>query len=137
MLVDDDVPEVKREAMTRCLVDRLPPAADEVSERGEDGLDILEAPTVAVSEAVSTAVNKETIAGVEVDTTPNAVLRGLVNNGPIRVAPADEQGLVVHGSLVDHHTLHDALLIANHRVRGTEAIVTNDGEFASDETVWE
>ena len=36
MLVDDDVPEVKREAMTRRLVDRLPPAADEVSERGED-----------------------------------------------------------------------------------------------------
>ena len=49
MLVDD-VPEAKREAMARYLVDRLPPAADEVSERGEDGLDILEAPTVAVSE---------------------------------------------------------------------------------------
>ena len=32
------------------LVDRLPPAADEVFERGEDGLDVLEAPTVAVGE---------------------------------------------------------------------------------------
>ena len=90
-----------------------------------------------MSEAVSTAVNKETIAGVEVDTTPNAVLRGLVNDGPIRVAPADEHDLAAYGSLVGHHTLHDALLIANHRVRGTEAIITNDEEFASDETVWE
>jgi len=26
--------------------------------------------------------------------------------------------------------------IANHRVRGTEAIVTNDEEFATEETVW-
>jgi len=124
-------------AMARYLVDRLPPAADEVFERGEDGLDVLEAPTVAVSEAIWTAVNKETIGGVAVETTPNAVLRGLVNDGPVRVAPADEQDLAVYGSLVDHHTLHDALLIANHRVRGTEAIVTNDEEFAGDETVWE
>ena len=32
--------------------------------------------------------------------------------------------------------LHDALLVANHRVRGTEAIITNDAEFAGETTVW-
>ena len=31
------------------------------------------------------------------------VLRGLVNDGPIQVAPADEQDLAVCGSLIDHH----------------------------------
>ncbi|PSP97935.1 hypothetical protein BRC89_09745 [Halobacteriales archaeon QS_4_70_19] len=123
-------------AMARYLVDQLPPAADEVFERGEDGVDVLEAPSVAVSEAIWTAVNKGKIAGVEVDTTPNAVLRGLVNDGPVQVAPADEQDLAVYGSLIDHHTMHDALLIANHRVRGTEAIVTKDGEFVGETTVW-
>ena len=123
-------------AMARYLVDRLPPAADEIFERAEQGVDVVEAPTVAVSEAIWTAVNKSQIAGVEVDTTANAVLRGLVNDGPVRVAPADEQDLAVYGSLVDHYTVHDALLIANHRVRGTEAIVTNDEEFASENTVW-
>ena len=97
---------------------------------------MLEAPSVAVSEAIWTAVNKGKIAGVEVDTTPNAVLRGLVNDGPVQVAPADEQDLAVYGSLIDHHTMHDALLIANHRVRGTEAIVTKDGEFVGETTVW-
>ncbi|HKL28413.1 MAG TPA: hypothetical protein VJ898_04005 [Natrialbaceae archaeon] len=122
--------------MARYLVDRLPPAADEIFERAEQGVDVVEAPTVAVSEAIWTAVNKSQIAGVEVDTTANAVLRGLVNDGPVRVAPADEQDLAVYGSLVDHYTVHDALLIANHRVRGTEAIVTNDEEFASENTVW-
>lgn len=123
-------------AMSRYLVDRLPPAADEVFERSEQGVDVLEAPTVAVSEAIWTTVNKGEIAGIEVDTTPNAVLRGLVNDGPIRIAPTDEQDLAVYGSLIDHHTLHDALLIANHRVRGTEAIVTNDEEFVGEETIW-
>jgi len=123
-------------AMARYLVDQLPPAADEVFERAEQGVDVIEAPTVAVSEAIWTAVNKGKIAGVEVDTTPNAVLRGLVNDGPVQVAPTDEQDLAVYGSLIDHHSLHDALLIANHRVRGTEAIVTNDEEFAAENTVW-
>lgn len=124
-------------AMARYLVDRLPPGADEVFQRAERGVDVLEAPTVAISEAVWTAVHKGTIADVAVDTTPNAVLRGLVNDGPVRVAPADEQDLAVFGSLVDHHTLHDALLIANHRVRGTEAIVTADEAFTGEETVWQ
>lgn len=124
-------------AMARYLVDRLPPGADAVFERAERGVDVLEAPSVTVSEAIWTAVNKGRVAGVDVDATPNAVLRGLVNDGPVRVAPADEQDLAVFGSLVDHHTLHDALLVANHRVRGTEAVVTNDQGFAAEETVWE
>jgi predicted nucleic acid-binding protein len=59
-----------------------------------------------------------------------------VNDGPVQVAPTDEQDLAVYGSLIDHHSLHDALLIATHRVRGTEAIVTNDEEFVAETTVW-
>lgn len=123
-------------ATARYLVDRLLPAADEVFERAEQGVDVIKAPTVAVSEAVCAAVNKGSIAGVAVDTTPNAVLRGPVNDGPVQVAPADEQDLAVFGSLIDHHTPHDALLIGNHRVRGTEAILTDDDAFAGESTVW-
>lgn len=123
-------------AMARYLVDGLPPAADDVFERAERGVDIVEAPTVAVSEAIWTAVNRGSIAGIEVDTTPNAVLRGLVTDGPVRIAPSDDHDLAVYGSLIDQYTLHDALLIANHRVRGTEAIVTNDEKFVTESTVW-
>jgi predicted nucleic acid-binding protein len=123
-------------AMARYLVGQLPPAADEVFQRAEQGIDVIEAPTIAVSEAIWAAVNKEAIAGIPVDTTPNAVLRGLVDDGPVQVASADEQDLAVCGSLIDHHTLHDALLVANHRVRGTEAILTNDREFDNETTVW-
>lgn len=69
-------------AMSRYLVDRLPLAAAEVFERTEQGIDVLEAPTVTVSEAIWAESEIGNIAGVEVDTTPNAVLRGLVNDGP-------------------------------------------------------
>ena len=123
-------------AMARYLVDRLPTKADAVFVRAEQGIDIVEAPTVAISEAIWAAVNKGDIAGIGVRTTPNAVLRGLVNDGPIEIAPTDQQDLAVFGSLPDHYTLHDALLIANHRVRGTEAIVTSDSEFAGENTIW-
>jgi len=124
-------------AMARYLVDQLPPAADEVFQRAERGVDVIEAPTIAVSEALWTAVNKGDIAGVAVDTTPNAVLRGLVNDGPVQIAAANEQDLAVCASLIDHHTMHDALLVANHRVRGTDAILTNDREFSGEPTVWQ
>jgi len=124
-------------AMARYLVDQLPPAADDAFARAEQGIDVIEAPTVAVSEAIWTAANKGKIAGVEVETTPNAVLRGLVNDGPIQIASAGEQDLAVYGSLIDHHSLHDALIIANHRVRGTEAIITKDREFGNETTVWQ
>ena len=76
------------------------------------------------------------IAGVNVETTPNAVLRGLVNDGPVRLAPTDDQDLAVYGSPIDCHTVHDALLIANYRVRGTEAIITNDENVTGEDTVW-
>jgi len=124
-------------AMARYLVDALPSRADEIFTRAENSIDVLEAPTVAIGEAIWTAVNKHDIAGIAVDTTPTAVLRGLVNDGPVRVAPTDDQDLAVYGSLIDHHTLHDALVIANHRVRGTEAIVTNDDAFIGVDTIWD
>ncbi len=124
-------------AMARYLVDRLPPTADDVFRRAENGIDVLEAPPVTVSETIWTAVNNAAIGGIEVDTTPNRVLGGLVTDGPIQIAPTDKQDLAVFGSLIDHHTLHDALIIANHRVRETEAIVTSDSEFAAEKTVWQ
>jgi hypothetical protein len=64
------------------------------------------------------------------------VLRGSVNDGPVRLAPTDDQDLAVYGSPIDYHTLHDALLIANHRVRGTEVIITNDENVTGEDTVW-
>ena len=54
----------------------MPPAADEIFERAENGIDVIEAPAVMVGEVIWAVVNKGQIAEIEVDTTPNAVLRG-------------------------------------------------------------
>ncbi len=124
-------------ALARYLVDALPSDADDAFRRAEQGVDVLEAPTVTIGEAIWATVNKNEIGGKSVETTPNAVLRGLVHDGPVVVAETDEQELAVAGSLLGHHTLHDALLIASHRVQGTEAIVTNDEQFGNETTVWE
>jgi len=124
-------------AMGRYLVDRLPARADDIFGRAERGVDIIEAPAVTVSETIWTGVNKADIAGVDIDATANGVLRGLVTDGPVRIAPTDERDLAVLGSLVTHHTLHDALLIANHRIRDTEAIITNDEAMSGEETLWD
>ena len=65
-------------AMSRYLVGKLPTAADEVFKRAENDIDVIEAPSVTVSEAVYTAAQRGTIVGVAVDTTSNAVVRGIV-----------------------------------------------------------
>lgn len=122
--------------MARYTVDQLPSAAEEVFARAEAGADAIEAPPVTIGETMDLLDGPATVAGVEVDTSGQAVLRGLVQEGPVEVAPFGEHDLAVMGSLLDHHTLHDAMLIAHHRVRGTEAIITNDEEFAGEETVW-
>lgn len=123
-------------AMARYLVDKLPTDSDKIFSRAENGVDVVEAPAVTVSETIWTAVNKSKIAGVEVDTRAKPVLYGLVDNGPVQVVSTDKRNLEICGSLIDHHTLHDALLVANHRVRETEAIVTADEAFVGEDTIW-
>lgn len=124
-------------AMARYTVDRLPSAVDDIFGRAEEGLDVVEAPSVTVAEAVWVLVNNGVVAGVPVETTPDEVLRGLVHDGPVVVSDAGESDVGIAGSLMDQHTMMDALLIANHRVRGTEAILTRDSAFVGEATVWD
>ena len=65
------------------------------------------------------------------------MLRELVNDGLVQIAPTDVQDLAIYESLIDFHTLHDTLLIANHRVQGTDAIISADSEFKSEAVLWD
>lgn len=126
-------------AMLRYLVDRLPPAADEVFTRAEQGIDSIEAPDVALAE-VLTALSGEgaTVAGITLQLHPPETLRRLVTNGPVDVATIDEHVLAVFASEVDLYTMHDGLIAATHTVHDTTAIISKDGAFddAGLETVW-
>lgn len=64
-------------------------------------------------------------------------MRGVVDEGSVRAPPTDEQDLAGFGTLVDHHTPHDALPVANHLVRRTGPIVSGNAELAEESTAWE
>lgn len=124
--------------MLRYLVDRLPDAADELFTRAEQGIDSVEAPNVAVAEVLTAVGGETTVAGIELQTTPNEALRRTVTNGPVTLAPVTEHELAFFASEVELYTMHDGLIAATHTVRGTEAIISKDPAFAETgiETVW-
>ncbi len=124
------------EAVNHYLVDELPPDADEIFERAERGVDVVEAPAVTVAESVWTLASDGGVAGVDIDVTPREVARGITTDSPVTLTTLEDDDLLVFASLIDHHTLHDALLVANHRARDTEAIITSDQVFAGEATVW-
>lgn len=125
-------------AMLRYLVDELPPAADEVFERTERGVDLLLAPDVQIGEVLYQISRNDVVAGVELRGTPNEALRRLATDGPVDVASLGEHELAVYAGLADVRSMHDGLLLAVHRVHGTDAIISKDETFrtADVETVW-
>lgn len=123
-------------AMLRYLVDELPAGADEVFVRAERGIDVALAPDVQLAEVLYQVSSGGVVAGVELRGSPNETLRQLVTNGPVEIAPIGEHELAVFGSEIGHYSMHDGLLVATHRVRGTEALVTNDEALAAEETIW-
>ncbi len=71
--------------------------------------------------------------------TPAEARQALVENGPISVAPVGDAELTEHAQVIDGFSVHDALIVASHRVRDTEAVVTSDGvtRDAGDEVIRE
>ncbi|MFB6171070.1 MAG: hypothetical protein ABEJ23_00950 [Haloarculaceae archaeon] len=123
-------------AMLRYLVDELPTGADEIFTRAEDGIDVILSPDVQLAEVLYQVSRGGVVAGVELQGNPNETLRRLVTNGPVDVASIGEHELAVFASEIALYSMHDGLLVATHRVQGTEAVVTKDEDFSGEETVW-
>jgi len=79
------------------------------------------------------------VKGIQLSVSPLDAQRGLLDEGPFELVETSADELAVFGSLADHLSLHDALVVASHRQRGTDAILTNDPEIAGvgEPTVWE
>ena len=123
--------------MLRYLVDALPDEADEAFYRAEQGVDSIRSTDVQIAEVLYQVSRSQEVAGIELEGTPNEALRLLVADGPVDIASIDEQVLAVYGSISDVYTMHDGLLIAAHRVLGTDSIISKDEDFSKVETVWE
>lgn len=119
------------------LVDALPKRADRVF--AEAGETVVEAPSTALTEVLYSVSCDKDVRGTTLSTTPEEVRRALIGNGPISVAPIDDEELAEYAKLVGEFSIHDGLIVASHRARGTDAIVTTDSVVreAGYETVWE
>lgn len=121
------------------LVDALPQRADQVFAEAEAGETIIQAPSTALAEVLYSVSRDKDVRGVTLTGTPDDTRQALIANGPVSVAPVDDEELLEYSQVVDEFSIHDALVVASHRAQGTDAIITRDGVIrdAGIETVWD
>ncbi|PSP38583.1 hypothetical protein BRC71_05360 [Halobacteriales archaeon QH_7_65_31] len=120
------------------LVDALPRAADRKFAEAEAGEAVIQAPSMALAELLYSVSRDKDVRGVTLTGTPEDARRALVENGPVSVAPVDDAELVEYAQVVDRFSIHDGLIVASHRARSTDAVLTSDGAIgdAGYETIW-
>jgi predicted nucleic acid-binding protein len=130
---------VDANALLGYLVDAVPTAASELFDQAERGDVVLELPTIAATETVYMAAKGVTVRGTTVSTAPADVADALDRFLPVTVVADDRSTLREVIPLLDPFPsqIHDAMIVASHRVRDTEAVVTADTQIASEApTVW-
>lgn len=120
------------------LVDALPRTADRIFAEAEAGETIIQAPSTAIAEVLYAVSRDKDVRGIVLTGTPDDARRALIGNGPVTIASVDDAELVEYARIVDELSIHDALIVASHRARETDAIITSDGVIADAgcETVW-
>lgn len=116
-------------ALLRYLVDELPAEADRVFTRAEAGEAVIETPATAVGETLYAVGRDRTVAGVQLAADPPTARELLLDRGPVSVVDAGEVALAEYARLVESFSMHDSFVVATHRARDTEAILTSDGEL--------
>ena len=120
------------------LVDALPRRADQLFAEAEAGETVLEAPSTALAEALYSVSRDTDVRGVTLSVSPEDARQALVSNGPIAVADMGDEEIAEYTQVVKEFSIHDGLVVARHRVGGTEAVITTDGviDSAGVDTVW-
>lgn len=113
------------------LVDALPREADRAFAEAEAGETVIQAPSTALAEVLYSVSRDKDVRGVTLTGTPEEARRALIGNGPLSVAPVDDDELAEYAEIVGDFSIHDALIVASHRARDTDAIITADGVIRS------
>lgn len=100
---------------------------------------MIEAPRTALAEVLYSVSRDKDVRGVTLTGPPERAREALVETGPVSVAPIADEELASYARLVGEFSIHDGLIVASHRTRGTDAVATSDGAVrdAGVETVWE
>ena len=120
------------------LVDALPDCADRVFAEAEAGETVIQAPSTAVAEVLYAVSRDKDVRGVQLTGTADDVRQALLANGPVALAPVGEAELTTYSQVIDEYSIHDGLVVASHRARETDAIITSDTvlQDATVTTVW-
>ena len=103
------------------LLDILPDRANALVERAEAGEVAIDAPFIAVVETLCTVGSRDAICGVQIALTPAEALEKITDESPIRIRGEDPATLLKVVSLIADLSIHDAMIVASHWTRGTEA----------------
>lgn len=120
------------------LVDALPERADRIFTEAEAGETVIQAPSTALAEALYSVLRDKDVRGFRLAGTPEEARHALVGDGPVSVAPIGDEELVAYAQIAAEFGIHDALVVASHRVRETDAVITTDSVVrdAGVTTVW-
>jgi len=121
------------------LVDALTKEADRIFAEAEAGEAVIQAPSTALAEVLYSVGHDKSVRGVSLTGTPEDARRALVENGPVSVAPVDDAELIEYAQVESEFSIHDGLIIASHRARETDAIITTDSVIADADypIIWE
>jgi len=125
-------------AMNRRIAGELPRRVVEIFDRAEEGLDRIEATPTQMAEVADTIQGNERIARKELQISAREALRAL-SNGPVTVPKLGQSVFLRLPRLYDTYTMHDAILVAAHKSRQTDDILTNDENirrFDGEAVVW-
>jgi len=130
-------------ALIHYLLDILPDRALEVVQRAEDGDARLELPAIVLVETSYILKKRDDIRGMDVRDVSDeedieAVLATVERGSPIELVETgyDEVGGVARRMEL---SIHDAMIVASHESRNTEAILTKDGTIVDSDTptIWD
>jgi predicted nucleic acid-binding protein len=134
-----DTYTVDASAVLVYLVDTLPPAADDIFSRAEAGEAVLELPAMAAVETLYRAAKGVTVRGATLSVDPADLRAGFDTFLPVTVVDDRDSLLDAVVPLMDPfpNQMHDAMILASHRDRDTDAVVTADEKWTDHaEAIW-
>lgn len=131
-------------ALLHYLLDILPEQAQAVVEKAEDGDANLELPPIVLAETSYILNERDEIRGksvrdVSIPEDVRSVLTTIERESPIELVQTEYDELRRVATRMNEFSIHDALIVASHESRNTEAILTKDGTLADSDApiVWE
>lgn len=131
-------------ALIHYLLDILPNEAQAVVEQAEAGDARLELPSIVVAETAYILQKRDEIRGRDVRDLSNPdemrnLLTAVERGSPFQLVETGYDELRCLVGRMDAFSIHDALIVASHESRNTQAVLTKDGTIVDSgvSTVWD